>query len=115
MLGYQKILIGAAAAFLGRSLDKLGIKDWAKRNISWRQIGNGLKDLVSPISNGIRSIGRGIRRLFGGRRRSEAPAYVPLPPTPAVSNHQLSSGWQNEGFGNTFKERIANIHWKKTG
>ncbi|HEX8576742.1 MAG TPA: hypothetical protein VF677_10665 [Flavobacterium sp.] len=36
--------------------------------------------------------------LFGERRRSKAPAYVPLPPTPAISNHQLSSGWQNEGF-----------------
>ncbi|HEX8577644.1 MAG TPA: hypothetical protein VF677_15260, partial [Flavobacterium sp.] len=81
--------------------DKLGIKDWAKRNISWRQIGNGLKDFFSPISNGIRSIGRGFRRLFGERKRDERPAYVPLPPTPAISNHQLSSGWQNEGFGSS--------------
>ena len=37
--------------------------------------------------------------MFGERKRSEAPAYVPqLPPTTAISNHQLSSGWQNEGF-----------------
>ncbi|HEX8576373.1 MAG TPA: hypothetical protein VF677_08775, partial [Flavobacterium sp.] len=31
------------------------------------------------------------------RRGNEA---VPLPPTLALSNHQLSCGWQNEGFTN---------------
>jgi hypothetical protein len=98
MSNFMKSLITGGIVSIARSWDKLGIKDWSKRNISLRQFGDGLKSAANFISNGVRSIFRGISRLFGGRSRSEAPAYVPLPPTPAISNHQLSSGWQNEGF-----------------
>ena len=113
--GYKQSLLAAGIAFIGKNWDKLRIKEWANRNIGWRQFGDGVKSIVKSWSNGIRSIGRGIRRFFGERKRDERPAYVPLPPTPAISNHQLSSGWQNEGFMSTFKENVANIDWKKAG
>jgi hypothetical protein len=43
------------------------------------------------------------------RRGNEA---VPLPPTLALSNHQLSGGWQNEGFtsSGTFSELNQAAH-----
>jgi RHS repeat-associated protein len=99
--GIWKSLIAAGIVSIGKNWDKLRIKEWANRNIGFRQFGDGVKSIVKSWSNGIRSIGRGIRRLFGERKRYERPAYVPLPPTPAISNHQLSSGWQNEGFGSS--------------
>ncbi|HEX8576375.1 MAG TPA: hypothetical protein VF677_08785 [Flavobacterium sp.] len=89
------MLIAAGIVSIGKNWDKLRIKDWANRNIGFRQFGDGLKSAGNFITNGMGSIFRGVMNLFKGRRGSEA---LPLPPTPAISNHQLSGGWQNEGF-----------------
>ncbi|HEX8576377.1 MAG TPA: RHS repeat-associated core domain-containing protein, partial [Flavobacterium sp.] len=101
MPGYQQTLIGAGIGFVGTSWDKLRIKDWANRNIGFRQFGDGLKSAGNFIANGISSIFSGFGNFLERRLKSGASASVPLPPTPAISNHQLSSGWQNEGFGNS--------------
>ena len=84
MLNFMKSLIAGGIVSIARSWDKLGIKDWANRNISFRQFGDGVKSLGKSFTDGIRSIGRAFRDIFGERRRSEAPAYIPLPLTLAI-------------------------------
>ncbi|GAA4762835.1 MULTISPECIES: RHS repeat-associated core domain-containing protein [Flavobacterium] len=92
----QQSALGNAIANLAQNWDELGIKNWANRNIGFKQAGFAKGGWVD---NNLRSIGNWFTKqwksIFGSNKKSEK---VYLPSTPSFSNHQLTGGWQNEGF-----------------
>ncbi|MFC4739226.1 FG-GAP-like repeat-containing protein [Flavobacterium ponti] len=96
---YQQSTFGSALQSIALNWDDLGIKDWSNRNLNFNKWGDGLKSAGNWAGRNLESIGgwisRNIESIFGGGGKSD-PVY--LDATPSFSGHQLSSGWQNEGF-----------------
>ena len=64
MSNFMKSLIAAGIASIIKGWDKLGIKDWANKNIDFRQFGDGVKSLgksftvllAGPLETSLESV-----------------------------------------------------------
>lgn len=113
----EQSTIGNLIGNLVQNWDELGIKNWANRNIGLKQFGNVAKSSGKWIERNAKSVGKWFQKqwksIFGGGK----PEKVYLPSTPSFTNHQLTSGWQNEGFqsgvinytGNAINSQWLNI------
>jgi RHS repeat-associated protein len=105
--GWQQEGGGSVLATIKNNWDDWRIKDWSNRNLNFNKWGDGVKSASNWVGRNLESIGgwfnRNFESIFGGGGKSD-PVY--LEATPSFSGHQLSSGWQNEGFqsiNNTFQ------------
>lgn len=97
----NQTILGNLIGSLVTNWDNLRIKEWSNKNLNFNSWGNGIKSAGKFLARNAESIGGWFHNNYNsifGKGKQEAQQ---LPPSPSFSNHQLSSGWQNQGVGTT--------------
>jgi RHS repeat-associated protein len=107
----EQSFIGNLISTIVYSWDELGIKDWSNRNFNLNRWSDQIGSVGQFFGRNIESVGnwfgRNINSILG--IKDSTPNY--LPSTPSFSNHQLSNGWQNDGFKNNLFTGVVASQW----
>lgn len=86
----QQTTLGSLIATIATNWDSWGIKDWANKNISLKNIGNTAKSVGKFVERNVKSVGNWVNGWFGHKSRETAPISIPQyqvnGPSPNVGN-----------------------------